>query len=429
MVGVNKKGAPSKEPSTFVHSGYFVGSFMNSKSLLMTSAAALALTTNAWAAQGDAYVSLFGGYSSLGETDFIHYQLETERQDTDGVFRIRGGGILARTRVIFVSEEKLPVYSVGGAKTGSEYPDGYFTISRLVSAAVYTHNYLDYTRQFSSEFGSDGWVIGAALGIELMAGLRVEVEAAFRRFDMEPIGSLDVVSYERKQTRRDTIVHYRTPVTTGPRTSLRNTIATSGSPGFRYITTTEINPLGSFYASDKVVNFGAMSEVVDADGELGSFSFMANLWYDFPLGNTGIVPFIGTGVGIANLTIDYRFAQRRPLTITIKNYNHYTTTYSTTRTSGPSSTVITSTHTSQHRTLSSTETNTFTVETSLKDDQAVFAYQFGAGLGYRFSNGAMLSAQYRYFATGEADFGPVQMSVETQDIIVGITFPLGGRGR
>ena len=54
--------------------------------------------------------------------------------------------------------------------------------------------------------------------------------------------------------------------------------------------------------------------------------------------------------------------------------------------------------------------------------------QFGAGLAYEFPNGMRLSAQYRYFATSEADFGPGgEVKIESNDFLLGFTVPLGGQ--
>ena len=108
---------------------------------------------------------------------------------------------------------------------------------------------------------------------------------------------------------------------------------------------------------------------------------MANLWYDFDLGNNFFTT-IGGGLGAANLNLEYNAA--------MPTYFGGTALY------------------------------------SLDDSGWGFAYQLGAGLGYDLGGGMTLSAQYRYFATTDIDVGQTDLAVQSHNVIVGLNIPLGG---
>lgn len=92
-------------------------------------------------------------------------------------------------------------------------------------------------------------------------------------------------------------------------------------------------------------------------GEVSATSFMANGYYDFYLANSPWVPYLGLGVGFANIDADI---------------------------TAP--------------TLSSL---------ALIDDSAiVFAWQIMAGFGYNISSTTTLTADYRYFVTADPEFSP-----------------------
>ena len=130
------------------------------------------------------------------------------------------------------------------------------------------------------------------------------------------------------------------------------------------------------------------------DGEISSFSLMANVWYGFDLGNNSpITPFVGFGVGVANVDAEYSGRATMPYNFP---YYYWSGTY---------------------------VTNTFDFNYSA--DDWIFAWQAGVGIAYEFEGGATLSAQYRYFATGDADLGPRDISVEAHEGIIALSFPLG----
>jgi opacity protein-like surface antigen len=364
-----------------------VGNSMSKKKVLLSSAAVIAMTSSAWAAQGDTYLSLFGGYSTLADVELSHtYMKNSYSKIEDFVQRNRLGYLFTTISLTTAS-----------GFTPTKVADGYVVIGTMKGTYK-----LDHTRQFSGDVGSDGWVLGAAMGVELLGGLRGEAEMAFRRFDLNEGATLDVSNLYRRRNRYDGYYSYQIGIQLGTRSD----------------TFTGVKETGTFVSSIHAVDFTGTHYVADApatvDGELTSFSLMANLWYDFPLGDSGLKPFIGAGIGIANLTLNYDF--RANAAIPQYRFDNLGTI---TNTTASGTTKITSTLT--------TSTAMVTPTTNFKDDDAVFAYQFGAGIGYEFDNGVMLAAQYRYFATTDADFGDISDNVESSDIIFSLTLPFGGR--
>lgn len=91
---------------------------------------------------------------------------------------------------------------------------------------------------------------------------------------------------------------------------------------------------------------------LNADGDVSSIALMANGFYDFDLGSP-FVPYVGGGIGVAYLSVNDVGALGNPLA---------------------------------------------------DDDDTVFAYQLGVGVGYQISPTVTLTADYRYFATADGDF-------------------------
>lgn len=79
---------------------------------------------------------------------------------------------------------------------------------------------------------------------------------------------------------------------------------------------------------------------------------MVNGYYDFDI-ESAFTPYVGGGIGIANVSINDLAVLGIPLA---------------------------------------------------DDDDTVFAYQFGAGVGYEISPTLTLTADYRYFATADGEF-------------------------
>ncbi len=378
--------APIGAPVSMCTSFIGVGNSMSNRTVLLSSAAVIAMTSNAWAAQGDTYLSLFGGYSTLAD---VQLSLSYTKTASSSVSKFTRRSFKA------FQETTVNITTASGFST-TVLNDGYVVLGTINA----TYN-LNNTRHFSGDVGSDGWVVGAAMGVELLGGLRGEAEMAFRRFDLNEAAILDESNLYRRRVRDDAYYSYQIGIQTGTRSD----------------TFTGVKLPGTLLTTIHVFDFTGTHNVTNApatvDGELTSFSFMANLWYDFPLGDSGFKPFVGAGIGVANLTLSYDFRANSA----IPQYRHNNI---------GTITNVTASGTTKMKSTLTTASTLVTPTTHFKDDEAVFAYQFGAGLGYEFDNGIMLSAQYRYFATTEADFGDVSDSVESSDVIFSISLPFGG---
>ncbi len=111
----------------------------------------------------------------------------------------------------------------------------------------------------------------------------------------------------------------------------------------------------------------------DIDGDTTALGFMANGWYDVDTG-TPWVPFLGAGLGVARLNID------------IESIAGVATTYD--------------------------------------ESDNVFAYQAGAGVGYKVTPTTTVSLSYRFFGTADPEFDDGVDKVDTEysshNIMVGI---------
>jgi len=353
---------------------------MNYRTVLLTSVATIALATNASARQGDTYLTFFGGFSSGESPDF-----------TD-----RTSATSSLTVTSFQSRKTVNViYTTVNFTTGTPTFTAVFKQTYTVLGTLLGTYKLSNTTQFSGAADSTGWVLGAGMGVELFDNIRGEAELAFRRFDFDDNAILDTANHYRRRYRLDAYYSNIIPISTGTRTTI--------------LTTTQKNFVSSFAGADLVAVAGTTNAPAQVDGELTSFSLMANLWYDFPIGDSGLKTFVGGGIGVANLTLSYDFLAQSSIP------EYIVDRLGTVKTPTGSATITTTTTSTTFRTPSA----------DLKEDAAVFAYQFGAGLGYEFDNGIMLAAQYRYFATTDGDFGDHSENVESSDVIFSISFPFG----
>jgi opacity protein-like surface antigen len=110
------------------------------------------------------------------------------------------------------------------------------------------------------------------------------------------------------------------------------------------------------------------------DGETTALGFMANGWYNFATPGPW-VPFIGAGIGVANISLDLD--------------------------------------------------NIGGVAVSYDESDTVFAYQVGAGVGYKVTPKTMVNLSYRYFATHDPEFSDGVDNVETEysthNVMLGVT--------
>ncbi len=127
-------------------------------------------------------------------------------------------------------------------------------------------------------------------------------------------------------------------------------------------------------------------------GEATAFAAMLNGWIDIPVNAGEIVPYIGGGVGGAEISID-----------------------ATTLGAGPCA-------------ISSCEALDF------DDSEFVFAFQLGAGVAYGAPGGPQFTLDYRYFNAGSIDVSfsgdrtgsANSTDYEAHSIMIGFRVPVGG---
>jgi len=118
--------------------------------------------------------------------------------------------------------------------------------------------------------------------------------------------------------------------------------------------------------------------VESVNGSFSVISYMINGYYDFHLTNSGLVPYLGAGLGAATVIVNDK-------------------------------------------------------QLSGNNDDIVFAYQIAGGVGYKINPKMTLTAGYRYFATTESEFdvtgllpGPgastVFTEVESHEFVVGLRY-------
>ena len=138
------------------------------------------------------------------------------------------------------------------------------------------------------------------------------------------------------------------------------------------------------------VKFKGSNLQVDGDwrGDVSALGLMANGWYDIATG-TRWVPYVGGGLGAAQLDIGERFKG----TVTDDDD------------SDPNTNVVDEGDGSIDRV-----------------DDWVFAYQVGAGIGYRIDDRAVVQFGYRFFGTSEGDIDGSKMAIRIHKISVGVRY-------
>ena len=134
------------------------------------------------------------------------------------------------------------------------------------------------------------------------------------------------------------------------------------------------------YKYDDIFNY-----TVDGNyrGDVSALGLMANGWYDIATG-TRWVPYVGGGLGAAQLDIGERFKG----TVTDRNAN-----------------VVQEGDGSIDRV-----------------DDWVFAYQVGAGIGYRIDDRAVVQFGYRFFGTSKTDIHGLKLAIRIHKISVGVRY-------
>ncbi len=352
---------------------------MKLKSILTGSAAAVALLAASGASASGYYVGIFGGISTFEDT----FDVKQNYLDSNASNTVVGWAALLRA-LGYSSATTLAYYTTaftsGGAYNSITNTGGFGPYTGQVGFRVAKYSSASAERSWTDGFDS-GFVVGASIGWDFGTGFRTEFEVAYRKNDIDGGASYD-------QSNRT--FGFFTAKYTGVVTFV------TGYVGFyKYMQT--LNTWGTYISSlntsatkttTRSSSFDVSGDLVTS-GDIETWSFMANLWYDFDLGDSPIRPFIGGGIGLAQVSLNYK-VEGLPTTFTDAFFR---STY------------------------------------SANTDDWAFAYQLGAGLGYEFGNGMVLSAQYRYFATGAVQLGQndqMELNVEAHNFLIGLNIPIGG---
>ena len=337
---------------------------MNLKSTLIGGAAvgALALATPA---QADYYVSIFGGLSHPDMSDIsvgpFSYQTQVWNNHTTYGYLFTGYRKTLHT---------------GGYLTG--------TSLHYTRNAYYRNTVTTVAGGFNEDEFENGFVVGGSLGVNYKDGWRAELEVAWRRHDFGEVNHVTGTHYRYDYIK---LVHSWTGTIVGHTTGGATTFS-----GFY----TNANPVvvqaGPTFTDLTSKTFQATAR---SQGEVTTFSIMANFWGDFDLGeNAPFTPFIGAGLGAANVAVDYA----GPMVLPQNDL------WALSSTSG-------------------LPNNTANPGTDM--DGWALAWQFGAGLDFDLGRGIALSAQYRYFGTGDVDVMGQDFSVQTHEALVAFRVPFG----
>ena len=107
---------------------------------------------------------------------------------------------------------------------------------------------------------------------------------------------------------------------------------------------------------------------VPIEGDVSSTALMGNVYWDLNT-STAVTPFIGAGIGVANVDGEID--------------------------------------------------SVFGIPVNESGDDTVFAYQLALGVAFKVSEAAKIDLSYRYFATSDADLDGMEIEYETSNIMVG----------
>ena len=119
---------------------------------------------------------------------------------------------------------------------------------------------------------------------------------------------------------------------------------------------------------DLKLTFFGFPASIPVGGEVTSWGFLANAYYDFPT-QSAIRPFIGAGIGAVNVDIDLKVDG-----------------------------------------------------VSDSEDDWVFAYQLMAGFGIAVTKDVMFDVQYRFLGTDDPDFDGIEVEYMTHNVMAGLRF-------
>ena len=214
-----------------------------------------------------------------------------------------------------------------------------------------------------------GFAVRGMAGYAFPSGLRVEAEIDYRR---NRTRSMDVKS-------PGAFVELAAPgVAQAANAKAGSTVY--ADPAKTSYADLESEPRRNQQVSDQQTAYNAASGTKRINGNFSMLSFMANVNYDFDTGSRW-KPYVGSGLGFASISLDAESADGRSL---------------------------------------------------VDDDDIVFAYQVGAGIGYEFAlpegRSLTVSLDWRYFGTqsptfkGELTGGDFEAEINGHDIGIGLRY-------
>lgn len=350
------------------------------KSVLTGGAATVALLAASSANASGYYIGLFGGISSMEDSFDVSTSTSGARRVVGTTNTFYSYFAFGPTTVDFVhGTVNDPWGTIGTTLTtigGFYYWYAAYTVTQGARSTTLT----------GSHSFDDGFVVGAAIGWDFGTGWRTELEAAYRSHD---VGGRTSGAFARSYTY---IAFSSSWYSTGYYFYSTNTYLALNSTSTIGFVSGNTGGTATGVSTNTYAGTGSGS----FDGDLETWSFLFNIWYDFDFGDSPIHPFVGGGIGVAHASLDYQLGA----------------------TGIPTGTA-----------------GLFAANTSVSyrgNGEATdwgFAYQLGAGLGFELGNGMMLSAQYRYFNTSAMDLSladQIEVNLESHNFLVGLNIPLGG---
>lgn len=345
------------------------------KHLITTTAAGTVLALTA-PVQASGYVKLFGGMNEISDNGF-HFESHLgygscANYSWAGYCTISGPGASFGIGTLTT----LTVTNTEATNFGSTY----------VLPTNFVFGWTDQYYASDLDVSADnGFVVGAAAGKDMGGGLSIEGEIAYRKNDLNVKGAFwfknqaKVYNYNLNWYLTSATAQ-TTEVTTTTTTTTTFTLPTPTMSTVNANVNVNQNTMvvyGAYYtfsypttASTLAVVYTTLSSLPTKtftdSGDITAFSIMANVWYDF-CPDDNIHPFIGGGVGYANLELEIG---------------------------------------------------------DLSESYNGFAWQFGAGVGFDVSENMQLSIEARYFDVPDAEFDlggvMIPMAYESKEIIVGL---------
>ena len=126
------------------------------------------------------------------------------------------------------------------------------------------------------------------------------------------------------------------------------------------------------YQTNDIDKVGAMGVSLAASGDVSSLAFLINGYFDF-VNDSAFTPYITAGLGYAQIDLnDFNVAGSG-----LSDYS---------------------------------------------DDDSVFAYQVGLGVGYAVTEKVTIDVKYRYFATEDLEFDTTEVDVASHNFLFGVRF-------